>query len=330
MALAPCCMIKTAPILPTLTVALVLLLAFPLNARTQTTEGSPEQDQPLLPEDFQRVKFVFEPDAYYTDGELILALTKEPIPHIGEKTESEIYGTLLSRAAVLPRFIVLEGSVNPMPYLGVYVKKHDPGLYEDAQISGSFNWIQALTAGFEEPWAVSLLAGNVVAFDIAGSGDIKGNGYSGYLFSAGNYHIKNNTMIRDRWREIEWKMKGDRKSPVKKLSWSFRVGTKLHDNPDVTDILYLSVRRSRVDYRPQGSSLLYNSGFEYTIDLARNTFTPIRHYFYVDKKWPIENRQIALSLAVGFVWESAKTYTGALATGEGMGFQFLLRPNIEF
>jgi hypothetical protein len=39
-------------------------------------------------------------------------------------------------------------------------------------------------------------------------------------------------MIKDNWQEYEWKMKGDRKSPIKKLSLSFRVGAKLHGTPD--------------------------------------------------------------------------------------------------
>jgi hypothetical protein len=124
-------------------------------------------------------------------------------------------------------------------------------------------------------------------------------------------------------------MKGDRKSPIKKLSWSFRIGTKHHGNPDITDIIYVSFRRSRVDYKFEGDSFFNNSGFEYSLDMQQRTLSAIRHYFFVDKKWPIENKQIALSLAVGFVWESAKKYTGALATGKD-DFQVILRPNIEF
>ena len=236
---------------------------------------------------------------------------------------------LLSRAALLPRYLLFEGSVNPMPYLGVYLKRNERDFYDNAQLSGSFNWVKALTAGFEEPYAVSLFAGNVVAFDVSESTEIKGNGYSGYLFSAGNYHIKDNTLIHDRWQEFEWKMKGDLKSPVKKLSWSFRIGAKLHDNPGITDIVYLSFRRSRLDYKPESSSLFNNSAFEYTYDMDQRNLKPIRHYFTVDKKWPFENKQMAFSLAAGFVWESAHKYTGELAS-RGNNFQFILRPNIEF
>jgi hypothetical protein len=47
----------------------------------------------------------------------------------------------------------------------------------------------------------------------------------------------------------------------KKLSWSFRIGAKLHGNPDITDIIYLSFRRSRVDYK-SGDPLFNNSGFK--------------------------------------------------------------------
>ena len=311
--------------------AFLSLLLVPHLSQAQTApavnENKPASDQP---EQFKRFKFVFEPDAYYTDVELIIALTKAPIPHVGEKTEAEFYQTLLSGAAILPRYILFEASVNPMPYLGVYLKKNERSFYDNAQLAGSFNWVKALTSGFEEPYAVSMLAGNVVSFDVPGSRDIKGNGYSGYLFSAGKYHIKDNTLVDDRWEEVEWKVKGDRKSTINKLSWSFRIGAKLHGNSDITDIFYLSFRRSRLDYLPKDSSLMNNSGFEYTVDLDRKTLHSIRHYFFVDKKWPFENQKMAFTLALGFVWESKEKYSGVLATSTDDNFQFILRPNIEF
>jgi len=309
-----------------------LLLATPPRAFGALSAPEEKQKTDAPPqEEFKRFKVVFEPDAYYTDVDLIIALTRTPLPHLGEKSETEIYTTLLSRAAVLPQFLVLEASVNPMPYFGTYIREHNPNFYENAQVSGSFNWVKAVTAGFEEPYAVSCLAGNVATFDIPGNKDAKGLGYSGYLFSAGNYHIKDNVLIHDEWQEYEWKMKGDMKTPDKKLSWSFRVGAKNHGNPYITNVFYVSVRRSRLDYKPVGSSLFYNSGFEYTYDMDQRTFNPIRQYFYVDKKWPFEGKQMALSLALGFVWESAKKYSGPIAAGRTKDdFQFILRPNLEF
>jgi hypothetical protein len=312
-------------------IACSLLLMAP---RAFCSPSSPEEQQKTdVPQakEFKRFKIVFEPDAYYTDVDLIIALTSTPLPHLGQKSEAEIYTTLLSRAAVLPQFLVLEASVNPMPYFGTYIREHNPGFYDHAQVSGSFNWVKSVTAGFEEPYAVSCLAGNVATFDIPGNRDAKGLGYSGYLFSAGNYHIKDNALVQDEWQEYEWKMKGDMKTPDKKLSWSFRFGAKIHGNPYITDVFYVSVRRSRLDYKPVGSSLFYNSGFEYSYDMDRRTFKPIRQYFYVEKKWPFNNRKTALALTLGFVWESAQKYAGPLAEGRIKDdFQLILRPNLEF
>jgi len=321
---------------PSALLLLSLLLFSKLTLSPAETFGEQSGSDTIPPEKppaetYQRLKLVFEPDAYYSDVDLIISLTRAPIPHLGELSESQIYGALLSRAAVLPQFLVLEASFNPLPYLGTYIKEHEPDLYARAQVSSNFNIVQALTAGFEEPWAYSIFAGNVANYYVPGSKDTKGLGYSGYLFSAGNYHIKDNELVKDDWKEFEWKMKGDRKSPVKKLSWSFRVGTKLHGNPDITDVIYVSVRRSRLDFQPEKQTILNNSGFEYTYDMDARHFNPIRHYFLVDKKWPFTNRKTAFSLAVGFVWESAKKYTGALAAGNNKNnFQIILRPNIEF
>lgn len=271
-----------------------------------------------------------ELDAYYTNIGLYIPLTSAPIPYLGEKTEAEIYKTLIANSLV-PRFLVIEGSVNPMPNLGVYLKENERDFYDQAQVSGSLNWVKAVTAGFEEPYAASIFIGNVVDFKTPGSKDTKGKGHIGYLFSTGNFHIKDNELINDNWREFEWKIKGDRKSPVKKLNWSFRVGAKIHGNSDITDIVYLSFRRSRVDYKPANQSIFNNSGFEYAYDMDSSKFNAIRHYFFVDKKWPLENKKMAFSLAAGFVWESSDKYTGALSTGrEKDDIQILLRPNIEF
>ena len=306
---------------------LVAALCIAVVPAVRAEDGQPAVP-PTPPPEFYKIEF--EPDAYYTSLGLYLALTKTPIPHVGEQSEKDLYLTLLSRAYA-PRFLVIEGSVNPLPYAGAYIKEHDPSFYENAQVTGSFNWVQAVTAGFEEPYAVSAFLGNIVDFSLPGSKESKGIGYSGLLYSQGTYHIKNNTLIRDDWWELEWKVKGDRKKSDQKLSWSFRFGAKLHGNPDITDIYYLSFRRSRLDYRPKRDTIFNNSGFEYTMDLKKNTFTPMRHYFFVEKKWPLEGKKMAFALATGFVWESADKYSGELATGkQGSSTQIILRPNIEF
>jgi hypothetical protein len=288
----------------------------------------------------ERVEFDFELKPYYSSVSVFFALTDEPIPHIGEKDELEMYLALLPRALdprqFIPRFIVLEASVNPLPLAGLVVRDRWPGFYDDAQVSERLNWVKALTTGFEEPWAVSILGGQFVNFDVPGSKDVKGKGYGGLLVSFGTHHIKDNLLYRDNWVEIESKVKGDRKSPVKKLTWSFRVGAKIHDNPNIADIVYLGLRRGRLDYVEHPDLVFSNWGFEYRFDvvvdrIAADGLRQARHVLLVDKKFLIPKIRWALTLKGGFVYTLADAYRGPLArTNGGEDFQFVLRPNVEF
>ncbi|MBI5047339.1 MAG: hypothetical protein HZB54_00105 [Deltaproteobacteria bacterium] len=278
----------------------------------------------------KRVSLEYEIDAYYSNIGLYISLTDQPIPDAGEKEELEIYKDLLF-SSYIPRFLVLEAAVFPMPNLGVYLKEDAGDLYKEANISENLNLVKAITAGFDEPYAFSVFLGNVVSFTRPGEKWKQGNfGYMGYLISVGDYHIKDNDLIKDNWCELEWKIKGDRKFSTHDLHWSFRVGGKLHDNADIKNAIYLSLRRSRLDLEESGS-ILKNSGFEYTFDMDMKTLDPLRHYLVVDKKWPFKGPKIAFSLAVGFIWEAAKRYTGSLRSkGDGDDFQIIIRPNILF
>ncbi|HEB02752.1 MAG TPA: hypothetical protein ENI12_05910, partial [Nitrospirae bacterium] len=93
-----------------------------------------------------------------------------------------------AQGSYIPRFMVLEASVYPMPIAGVLVKSNADQQYKNGGAINHFNVIQAITEGFEEPWAVSLFLGNVMNFKRAGSPEMEGGnkGFMGYLLSAGN------------------------------------------------------------------------------------------------------------------------------------------------
>jgi hypothetical protein len=268
---------------------------------------------------------------YYSNVGLFMGLTDTPIPEVGEKSELQIYKDLLL-GSYIPRFLVLEVSLYPMPVLGVLTRKHAGGFYDDSEVLEDLNLVRAVTAGFEEPLAVSLFLGDVVHFSRPGGEETSGNkGYMGYLFSAGSQHIKDNRLVEDDWYEVEWKIKGDRVVPRGSLHWSFRVGTKMHGNRDIRDVVYFSIRRSRIDFVASAGSLLKNSGFEYTYAMDNSGFDPVSHYFFVDKKWPMKSAKAALTLALGFIWDSERKYSGSLGEeDEGDNFQLVIRPNIEF
>lgn len=289
--------------------------------------GAKEEPKP----DNSRVRLETELDAYYTNAGIYVSLTDAPIPDAGEKPEYEIYSNLLL-SSYIPRFLVLEAAVFPMPNLGVYLKDNARSFYDNGDVTHDVNLVKAVTAGFEEPYALSLFLGNVVSFTRQGEKHRSGNfGYMGYLVSVSNYNIKDNKLIPDKAVELEWKIKGDRKLPTQDLHWSFRVGGKIHGNPEIKDVVYLSLRRSRLDFVDATDSLFKNSGAEYTIDLDSKTFKPLRHYFVVDKKWPLKDEKMGFSFAVGFIWQGAEKYTGSLADKDRKNeYQVVLRPNIEF
>lgn len=289
----------------------------------------------------RRVEWDYTLDAYYTSVGMILNFTDQPILNLGEESEAKVYQHLLIKPFV-PRYAILEASVNPMPVAGVAIRQNANDFYQRAQVGGeSFNLIRSATRGFQEPYAVSLFLGNVVRYrplartdeereKNKASGYQSSLGYSGYLVSYGTHHIKDNELFQDHWVELELKVKGDQLFTLQKLRWDYKIGVKLHDNVYISDVVVIGIRRNRLDYTADAWSFLANSGFEYRMDFKLSNLKPVRQYFEVNKKWPVKTA-VAFSVALGFTWESESLYSGPLDNYPGgEHFQVLLRPNIEF
>jgi hypothetical protein len=276
-----------------------------------------------------------ELDPYYSAIGVYNSLTGRPIPHLKVKNELEIYRQLIKKF-YQPRTLIVEASLNPLPYAGTLIKRHQPGFYKGMQLASNMNLVQAATAGFEEPWAMSVFLGNVVSFDTINNPlQGKRNGYSGLLMDLGTHHIKDNVLIRDNWVQLEGKLKGEQILEDRSLRWSFRGGMKFHENRYIADSFFVGFRRSRTDFKEKGSFWLNNSGFEYTSDFSQEKFEPIRHSLVLDKKFPAKKSRMAFTLGLGFVWTSDKKYSGPLSSSAAgtktpNSFQFVLRPNLEF
>lgn len=274
---------------------------------------------------------VWEWDPYYTDVGINIPLTDKPIPTITSDSEAVIYRNLIEGSAI-PRYMTLEASVYPMPILGTYLKKHAPGFYSHGQIGGSsINIIDSITAGFQEPWAVSMFFGNIAKLVRPGETRAGSNfGYTGYLISGGTKHIKHNVLIDDNWYELEWKIKGKRDYPDEKMSWSFRLGGKFNDNTNVTDVFYFSIHRSNLDHRAPFLNWLKNTAVDIKVQFSQLSGQVVREEFIFGKKYPIKGQSYSATLNFGFVWESPDEYMGTLRDRNKSLLTLLIRPSVEF
>ncbi len=278
-----------------------------------------------------RAELLWELDAYYSSLGLEVPLTNAPLPDGGTLSEREVYRQLF-RASLRPRVLMLEASVYPMPMAGTWFKKHHPSAYaafDIADVGGNqLNLIDGLTAGFQEPWALSVFAGSAMAFSPRADSDNRG--YMGYLVSYGAKHIRNNVLIDDDWWELEWKLKGERERENDDLSWSFRLGVKNHGNPDIRDVAYIALRRSNLDYNAPLLAFLNNANLEFKTEVERRHFRFLRQEITVGYNIPLRSQGFALTLDTGFIYESQDKYTGPLADPTADNFTIVFRPNIKF
>ncbi len=294
-----------------------LLLALPLAGHAETPAlASPE--------------VVWEFTPYYTSAGVYIPLTDRPLPDSSGDDELEIYRELLLQS-LSPQVLLLEASVYPMPVLGTWLRRKDPGLYDDADIGSDLNWIESLTAGFPEPAALSVFLGS--AMNLVKPGQPRkgtNKAHIGYLASGGLQHIKDNVLIDDNWYELEWKLKGERNFKDDRLSWSFRIGTKQHSHPEIADTAYLGLKRSNLDYNAPWLVWLANTEGEFLIAMTTEGFAPARGELLLEKRFPLRDWGFALALQGGFIYENDRSYTGSLRDNDNDNFTFVLRPNIEF
>lgn len=282
---------------------------------------------------FQKPEFELELDPYYSDYAMTVAFSSPAAGGQGEQGEMKTYRAMLDHALV-PRFMVLEASVNPLPIAGVVVRNAVNEVYRRAGVTPSLNLVDAVTAGFEEPYALSLFLGKVIDFD-PGRKTLKRRkrGYVGYLLSGGNFHIMESLMVPDNWVEAEAKVKGDLVTDARKMSWSLRIGQKSHSSREIADSYYFGIRRDRIDYENTPLSFLLSAGFDYRVDFSKTDFRPLSHFVLVEKNLPVKSAKKAftVSLGLGFQWLSREKYGGALGLRRARPeSRIMIRPNLKF
>jgi hypothetical protein len=272
----------------------------------------------------------WEADLYYSNLSINIPLTDRPILSVSDADEFKVYGQLFLDSLV-PRYLLLEAAVMPLPLAGAGFRKYAPHTYHDLDIGGHQNLIRWVTAGFEEPYAFSLFLGEMIKFSKEGESNLSSNkGYMGYMLSYSNQHIKNNILIPDDSFELEWKLKGEKNFKDEVLSWSFRLGTKIHGNKDIADTAYLGIMRSNLDFRANPFEFLRNSTIDFRWDFSLADGHLLRQEYVVGKKFPLPSWHLAFKLDLGLIWEDRGRYTGALRDADFQNVSVVLRPNIIF
>ncbi len=270
-------------------------------------------------------------DLYYSSAGAVINLTGLPVPDVGQRSELTVYKDLLKRSYI-PQFLFIEASINLMPIVGTYIREKHLRFYQKMDLSRHFNAVESATIGFEEPYALSIFLNNMVTYSAENRTESTNRGFMGYLISTGNFHIQRNRLVKDNWWQIEWKMKGDIQRESENLSWSFRVGGKFHDNQEITDLYYITLRRSQLTRYGPILSWIFNSGFEYTHMVSQTSFNVVEAQLILSKKIPSRHSNIIFSFDIGLIHSTRKKYSGSLQKTQSNDVEtiLVLRPMIEF
>jgi hypothetical protein len=276
-------------------------------------------------QDRPKPEILTEWGAYYSSIGYFIPISEDPFPDGGKLEEADVYRHLFERSW-RPNVVAFEASVYPMPIAGVWLRKEQPDFYERRP-----SLIQAVTAGFQEPWAVSAFFGSQMKFTREGEGERGTNrGYVGYLLSGGTKHIKSNVLIADDWLELEAKMKGERIFKEDRLDWSFRIGGRINSNHDIANTLHFGFRRSNLDFKSRALSWLDNSRIDSFTEFAAEGLALVRQEVIFGKKYPVRSMGVAFELDFGVIYERASKYSGELAPLARSAFTLVFRPNIVF
>jgi hypothetical protein len=242
-----------------------------------------------------------------------------------------------------PCYLLFQVSDYPLTHGAALLRRHNLRLYHE------FDWhvgraetniLEMLASGYEEPHAFSVFLGHLAPFwrtDESGTRRQAGYSISGLVGTFGNRHVRQLELLRDRWYEIKWSLKGERGTAQRNLKWNVQFGVKLHDAPGIFDVFFFRLYRDHLDREHRGWSLWKNSSAEYRGQMplqhlslgSRMGDLFSLHCVDVGKKFPSRRwRRIAYSVNAGVFWR--KYGTGATPHGSRGTPSFFIRPNVRF
>ena len=277
------------------------------------------------------IEYDYELDAYYSNISAFIDLDRDNnITDATSFSETQIYTDLILKT-FNPNIFLLEASVHPMGIGGLYFRQNHEDMYDKAKIQ-DFNLVKSVTVGFEEPYSLSFFVGRMMVFKNKKDDHIgKNRAYIGYLVTIGDYSIKDNLAHYDKWYNLEFKLKGTRDKQDRDLDWSFRVGTRIHQNTNFENSVYIGARRSSIDYKKSAWSFMYNNSFSTMLAVNAKSFKLSEAELMLEKKWPLSwSEKVSFGLGLGYLYNSGEKYSGALKDEGIDNHQLILRPNFKW
>jgi len=278
----------------------------------------------------ESIEYDYELDAYYSNVSMFIDLDSDRnITDGNHMNEVEIYSELFYKM-LEPNIFLIEASVHPMNMAGTYFRKNHQSDYTNANVD-DFNFIKALTAGFEEPYSLTVFLGSMMVFSKKNAQRVgKNRAYMGYMVTVGDKSIKDNQEHNDKWLNFEFKLKGTREKKNRDLDWSFRVGSRIHTNHNFVDTVYVGARRSSIDYKKSIWSLFYNSSFTTMFAMSADNFKMTEAEVTAGKYIPTNYSGLSFGLEVGYLYTSNFKYKGDLKDDGINNHQMILRPNLKW
>ena len=257
--------------------------------------------------------------------------------------EIDIYSRL-GRKIFVPGYLLFQATGYPLSALSSYLETDHRTQFNKFTIYEDINLLRSFSSGFEEPYAFSLFAGNVLFLAYYDSSQTKrkqsGSALAGFLISTGKHQIYNNIYLHDNWYQFELMLIGNLNEPQKRrASWNFRFGVKLHHNPLLRDMFTFSMERSHTDWSKTCLSLTRNSIFKYKahfpIPGSKDRTRAAFQLMTFGKKFPanVLDRKLFLVLSLGFRLEWVRNYerdSGQFDEHPARQLIWLIQPNIEF
>ena len=272
------------------------------------------------------VTLSFNPDKSYLST--YIDFKKRKPVDLSTTGELTLYRRLFLKS-LLPSFVLLELTYYPLTDLGGFLFKHKRSTYNrfgfdspDVGNRGNFNinLIGAMASRYETPYALSLFLGDIIPFFIksknreANSPPLQaGSALMGFVLTFGQRRMKQLEILSDNWFHLSWKVKGNRKTPDRKMAWRYQIGYLYHSNHEFINAITFSALRDKATTNKMEFSLLNNSKVEYLFHIPvervskGNDLTEFTTFqkIVAGINFPLSSLYI-LTMEIGFKWQAIK------------------------